>query len=456
MPLLYIPTIYVLMQLVLLLLGALTFFAWLQNRAIRALAWWSGAVLAMAAALCLLCLRGAIPDVYSVDLAYVVLFTACALTLEGARCFEAKRPSPAVLLTGALVWIAVCRIPALYDSATARMIIVSGAVGFYSLGCSYVLWSGRAEPLLSRWPLIVLTALGGGLFLVRIPLVVLHPFAKAPITNLDALRSFWFAIVSAFTLLYIIAINYLFLALTKERSELAHKRASMTDALTGLANRRAFMEYANQRLNAHASGTVAFLVFDLDWFKAINDSHGHSMGDRVLRLFAQTLSATLPRDSIAGRLGGEEFAAIVSGPDRQTAIAAAERVRASFAAAARVVDGVLIAATVSIGLAHADDGPADIEALCERADRALYQAKALGRNRVERTVDELVPLVPDASVEADVTHRCVGLAHLEARRSVHRSCPSPTDPTAIEASYRETMGDVRLGALPSALSQEES
>jgi hypothetical protein len=126
----------------------------------------------MAAALAQLCLRGAIPDVYSVDVAYVVLFTACALMLEGARCFDGRRASPAVLSAGALVWIAACQIPALYDSATARMIIVSAAIGFYSLGCAYVLWRGRAEPLLSRLPLIVLTALGGGLFLVRIPLAV--------------------------------------------------------------------------------------------------------------------------------------------------------------------------------------------------------------------------------------------------------------------------------------------
>ena len=403
MPLLYVPTIYVLMLSVMVLLGALTFFAWLQNRAIRALAWWSGAVLVMAVALGLLCLRGAIPDVYSVDLAYVVLFTACALMLEGARCFEGKRPSPAVLLAGALVWIAVCQIRVLYDSATARMIIVSAAVGLYSLGCAYVLWRGRTEPLLSRWPLIVLTALGGGLFLVRIPLAVVSPLAEAPIANFDALRSSWFAVMSTVTLLYFIAINYLFLALTKERSELAHKRASMTDALTGLANRRAFMEFAEQRLNVRTSGTVALLMFDLDRFKAINDGHGHSMGDRVLRLFARTLSANLPRDSIAGRLGGEEFAAIVSGPDQQATMAAAERVRESFATAARVVGGIPIAATVSIGLVHADDRPADIETLCERADKALYRAKALGRNRIESAVDELVPLVPGASVEADVT-----------------------------------------------------
>lgn len=395
MPLLYVPTIYVLLLSVMVLLGALTFFAWLQNRAVRALAWWSGAVLMMAAALGLLCLRGKIPDVYSVDVAYVVLFTACALLLEGTRCFEGKRPSSTILLAGAVVWGATCLIPPLYDSATARMIIVSAAIGSYSSGCAYVLWRGRAERLLSRWPLIVLMALGGGLFLSRIPLVMMHPIAQAPVESFDALKSFWFAIVSLLTLLYFIAINYLFLALTKERSEQAHKRASMTDPLTGLANRRAFLEFAERRLNARTSGTVAFLLFDLDRFKAINDGHGHAMGDRVLRLFATTISADLPRDSIVGRLGGEEFAAIVSGPDLEATIAAAERARESFAAVARVVNGVPIAATVSVGLAYGDERPANIEALCERADKALYQAKALGRNRVVIAVDECVPLVPD-------------------------------------------------------------
>jgi diguanylate cyclase (GGDEF)-like protein len=277
-------------------------------------------------------------------------------------------------------------------------------VGPYSLGCAYVLWRGRAEPLLSRWPLmIVLTAFGGGLFLVRIPLAVMYPLAQAPVASFDALRSFWFGTVSTATLLFIIAINYLFLALIKERSELAHKRASMTDPLTGRANRRAFMEGAGQRLNARASGTVAFLLFDLDFFKSINDGHGHAMGDRMLRLFAHTLSPVCRGTASRAGSGGEEFAAVVSGPDQQATIAAAERVRETFAAA-RVVDGIPIAATVSIGLAHVDDQPADIETLCERADRAIYRAKALGRNRVERAVDEAVPIVPDAPpVGADVS-----------------------------------------------------
>lgn len=82
------------------------------------------------------------------------------------------------------------------------------------------------------------------------------------------------------------------------------------DALTGLANRRAFLEFGEQCLKAPANGSIAFFLFDLDWFKGINDTHGHAMGDRVLRLFAQTLSANLPQGGFAGRLGGEEFAGV--------------------------------------------------------------------------------------------------------------------------------------------------
>src|ERR1700688_1453738 len=169
MPLLYVPTIYVLTLSVMALLGVLMLFAWLQNRAIRALAWWSGAVLLMAIALGLLCLRGVIPTLFSLDLAYVVLFASCGLMLEGARCFEGQPRSLLVVFGGAAMWFGVCQAPVLYDSVTARTVIVSAIVGFYSLACAHVMWRGRSEPLISRWPLVVLLALGGILFLVRIP-----------------------------------------------------------------------------------------------------------------------------------------------------------------------------------------------------------------------------------------------------------------------------------------------
>jgi diguanylate cyclase (GGDEF)-like protein len=124
-------------------------------------------------------------------------------------------------------------------------------------------------------------------------------------------------------------------------------------------------------------------VFDLDHFKKINDTFGHRLGDRVLQMFADTLSDRLETGSIVGRLGGEEFAAILPGANLAAAAATAEQVRADFAAIARVVDGLQVAGTVSIGAAASEEIDCDLGMLFHRADGALYAAKQAGRNRVQ-------------------------------------------------------------------------
>src|SRR5262249_27997165 len=129
--------------------------------------------------------------------------------------------------------------------------------------------------------------------------------------------------------------------------------------------------------------------FDLDHFKTINDNHGHAAGDYILKSFAETALAGLRPGDLMGRLGGEEFAVILPGADAGTAYQVAERVRCSHATAA--AGG--IASTVSGGVADAIAN-SSLEATLEAADRALYRAKAEGRNRVahmpepaSRTVD---------------------------------------------------------------------
>lgn len=194
-------------------------------------------------------------------------------------------------------------------------------------------------------------------------------------------------------------------ALTKKRTELAHKQAAMTDPLTGLFNRRAFIDCAERRLKQHERDrtALAFLVFDLDWFKSVNDTHGHAIGDLALRLFAGILRTNLRADDIAGRLGGEEFAAVLSGTDEISAARIAERIREKFAEAGEKIEGASVEVTVSVGVAgcRAEEA-ADLERLGEAADEALYRAKSHGRNRVERAGDETVTLVPELPDE-DVT-----------------------------------------------------
>ncbi len=164
--------------------------------------------------------------------------------------------------------------------------------------------------------------------------------------------------------------------------ELAH--LATIDPLTGVLNRRHFLELAERQLARVRRGRepAAIVMFDLDHFKAINDRHGHAAGDAALRHAAVLCQSELRPEDILGRLGGEEFAVILSGCDHPTARHVAQRLRATIAAAEIPAQGAVIRMTASFGISDlAPEDHAMSDAL-GRADRALYEAKAAGRNRV--------------------------------------------------------------------------
>lgn len=156
-----------------------------------------------------------------------------------------------------------------------------------------------------------------------------------------------------------------------------------TDELTGLANRRALMALAQQALAGarRDGGRLALLMIDVDHFKRINDAHGHGVGDAVLRQLAQTLAQGLRERDRLGRLGGEEFLAVLPDADEAAAHQVAERMRAAVAAAPLPRAEGALPYTVSIGVAGVRPGDTT-DALIARADAALYRAKAAGRDRV--------------------------------------------------------------------------
>ncbi len=157
------------------------------------------------------------------------------------------------------------------------------------------------------------------------------------------------------------------------------------DGLTGLLNRRAFEQRLQERLTQPlpSGGGLALLWLDLDHFKAINDRHGHPAGDAVLRAVADTLRSACDADNLCGRLGGEEFAMLLSAPDRATAHRAAESLRSAIVAQRIDWHGTMIHATASIGACHLTRLPADAAPLLRRLDEAMYRAKRSGRNRIE-------------------------------------------------------------------------
>lgn len=166
--------------------------------------------------------------------------------------------------------------------------------------------------------------------------------------------------------------------------ELELRNRATRDALTGCLSRRAFRDEAGRTiaLSLRHGLPLSVIVFDLDHFKSVNDTFGHAAGDEVLKVAASTVGRTMRRSDVLGRLGGEEFAVLLSNTDLAGAFEAAERMRNALAE--RPVDigaGKTLAVTASFGVAAIGNGIGDIDALLGRADAGLYIAKRSGRNR---------------------------------------------------------------------------
>jgi diguanylate cyclase (GGDEF)-like protein len=244
-------------------------------------------------------------------------------------------------------------------------------------------------------------ALHGIVFLLPIPISLL----SSSELKFSDFTGGWFAIFALETLLYAIATAFVILTMAKERSERIHRTAATIDPLTEVFNRRALLEAGRRILGRVAwdKQPVSVLMFDLDHFKKINDRFGHAVGDRALQTFARTAAVRLRATDILGRLGGEEFAAILPGTSLLSAAVAAERVRSAFEAEALEIDGLPIRGTVSIGAAATEAADCDIDVLLDQADKALYAAKASGRNRYVLSGSEEEQAVPPRADKPEST-----------------------------------------------------
>ena len=173
----------------------------------------------------------------------------------------------------------------------------------------------------------------------------------------------------------------------RDHSEQQRKLTSC-DHLTEIANRRTFFEVAELEIERwrRSPRPLSMIVFDADLFKTINDRYGHPAGDAVLRDFARAMTEQFRPVDTVSRIGGEEFAVLLPSTSLEHAHLAAERVRAAVERRRVEVDGVAIAYTVSGGVASMDGGTGGLDEWMKRADRALYAAKAAGRNRIESRV----------------------------------------------------------------------
>lgn len=378
-------TLFVIATCVTSLLGVFLLFAYLQDR-IVALAWWGAAYLLGGASGAIWRLGDQISPPLPAGSGNILLFVAVGMIWSAARLFHGRPISWGGMFLGAGAWLAACSSPAFANSAACRVVASALIVAVYTFLTAAELWRERRKPLIRRWPAIFVPMLHGAIFLFPMALATL----SLDLAGSRSLASGWVALFAIEVVLYVVGAAFIVLVLAKDRAVRAYKTASVTDPLSGLLNRRGFFEAAGAMMegNRAAMEPVSVLAFDLDHFKSINDNYGHSMGDAMLQLFAQVARKTMRAGDVIGRMGGEEFVAILSGTLAEAAIAA-ERVRAAFAAATLDPNGHQIPATVSIGVACGSPNGA-IELLIARADAALYRAKANGRDRVE-LADEAVP-----------------------------------------------------------------
>lgn len=369
-------TLFLIEVVVMTTVALLLFWAWLQNRSVVTLAWWGGALVLEAMGTGLVAFRGVIADWLSINMSNALLIAACGLLWVGARRFNGRSIHPAFPL-GVIIWLVACQFPFFYASLQLRAAMFSVLVSSYALLAALEFWRGT-EPLASRPFIVLCLVLHSIAFFLNLPAVFLTPTMEGA----KLLSGHWFIFVALQGLLHSIIFSFLLLAMAKERVELRYKTASQVDGLTGAFNRRYFVSSAEAALSkaARDGRPITLALFDLDHFKSINDSFGHQAGDDVLMAFRKIATDHLRADDLFGRLGGEEFGLLLPGVDEANGRRVVDRILKAFSAEHHGRAGSV---TASAGIAAAGGVAPSFAELFSAADRGLYKAKELGRNRVE-------------------------------------------------------------------------
>lgn len=318
------------------------------------------------------------------------LISGISMIWAATRSFNGKPIRLWMLLLAPVAWIAATLIPGFIDDFAARMIVSSLIIGTSYLVGAYQLLAVR-DGLKTRLIAAAVIAFQAAFVLVRIPFVILD----SETGTASFADTSWFSISALQSAIFVQVLSFLMISLTKERVEQKLRDAALTDALTGVGNRRAYFDWTSAALarGARSRSPVATVLFDLDRFKEINDRFGHPVGDAVIQAFANVARNRLRAGDFVARLGGEEFAVTLPDTTGEQAATIAREINAAFAAHVGKAMPPGVHGTASAGVADTMRSKLSVEELLTAADRALYEAKALGRGEVR--------LAPEAQAMRD-------------------------------------------------------
>ncbi|MBS7703560.1 GGDEF domain-containing protein [Chelatococcus asaccharovorans] len=390
-----IRTLLIVVVFITIVVGAWLSFSALQHRNRRPLVLWASCYFLVGIGVALLAARDALPDTMGIITGNGFILLGYGAAWQGARAFDGRPTQWAGLSVGALIWLCACSIPAFLEVLPLRVMLVSGIVAAYSFAAAWELWRGRGRgELASRLPGVALLCVHGMVFIIR---TIDAP--NLPLPESGFLTAWNWNMVLAFeTLIFMLGMAFIAAALMKEQIGFEHRREALIDPLTEALNRRGFELRGLQLLRRHATTQepIAAIAFDLDHFKAVNDTFGHAMGDAILVQFSQIATRYLRSSDLLFRMGGEEFTALLPGASADDARLVADRIRISFVEAVRPScdgHGVTVSAGIAASAAHGYDAPKILSA----ADAALYRSKSEGRNRVTQEGDPLPSVPPSGS-----------------------------------------------------------
>lgn len=321
-------------------------------------------------------LQGTLPPLWSSALANVLLVSAALILMYGTmrhygqRLHRALVPCLYAVCIPLFVWLSTDSAYYLY-----RLLAICAILGSLFFAHAHVIWKHGDRKFAARFTLTVLLLLCT-VMVTRAVTALITPPAQSLYAP-SAVQALYLASFSFGLLL--LALGGILMASQRLHYEL--EQLASKDALTGTYNRRALFELGENELARvqRQKSSLSLLMLDLDHFKAINDNHGHQIGDQVLTEFAQRLQGVLRKPAILGRYGGEEFAVLLPDTNRDEARQVVQRILEATANQSAQPH-----CTVSIGLATVQPDDTDtLQALISRADAALYRAKHQGRNRAE-------------------------------------------------------------------------
>jgi len=378
--LLDIRTLYFAVFLIALVLG----FAELQLSIRRGfdnwVAWWGSGNIVGCLGMLLLALHGHVPDILSVALGNSLIAGSYLLMLIGIEKFAGDAPNKSAYAVAVVLLFGVLAIPSpLSASFAARVILISTCNAIINLLILLVVLRILIkERLLAAY-------LVGGLFGFSLLLFAVRAVGMAAGANVGdifaatpgniAVMLCWVVVLPGWNM------GLMLMSTERMRNDLlllAHQ-----DPLTGVLNRGGLLAALEPMLTGKQEHQfpLTLLLVDLDYFKQINDAHGHAAGDVVLKIFAQTARANLRPSDVLARQGGDEFAIVLPGLSKQLGCQIAERLREEFSETA---SGQFFGSkvTLTIGVATCMKAPCTVDALFGAADKSLYCAKQGGRNRV--------------------------------------------------------------------------